>query len=385
VLVARERWQKWQKKRRQRTENKMNKYKFSIILILLSLSSIYSQHKIKETFSEKFVPFVEIYSEKGDLIGVSDINGDISSELENKIDNSKATNLTFVNSSYITSELSIEKFKNSPIISLNRIAIELDEVVIMKPKTYKYLKLKGYFRSLQINEDRPHYYIDGIVEIYISLKSDIIKMRMISNRSFENKSINQLSSTYFFMVAGAPIFNEFTSFKNLNNEYNLKTENSFKTTILDKDSNLEKGTISTLDNNSNLQLEIISTSKPKIMKAFGMETDYNNYTINSIYESNENQKINLENIIYFKEIRSYNIKRKQKDKFQKVEATHEFYLLEKEYVNELESKQFDSFYTFKRPSKFEDKYWEKVDNKYFQPLPKSIEKYIEEKLILIEK
>lgn len=362
----------------------MTKYKFSILLILLSLSSIYSQHKIKETFSEKFVPFVEIYSEKGDLIGVSDINGVISSELENKIDNSKATNLTFVNSSYITSELSIEKFKNSPIISLNRIAIELDEVVIMKPKTYKYLKLKGYFRSLQINEDRPHYFIDGIVEMYVSLKSDKIKMRIISNRSFENKSLNQLSSTYFFMVAGAPIFNEFTSFKNLNNEYDLKTENSLKTTILDKDSNLEKGTISTLDNNSNLQLEIISASKPKIIKAFGMETDYNNYAINSIYESNETQKINLENIIYFKEIRSYNIKRKQKDKFQKVEATHEFYLLEKEYVNELESKQFDNFYTFKRPSEFEDKYWEKVDNKYFQPLPKSIEKYIEENLILIE-
>ena len=169
----------------------MTKYKFSIILILLSLSSIYSQHKIKETFSEKFVPFVEIYSEKGDLIGVSDINGVFSSELENKIDNSKATNLTFVNSSYITSELSIEQFKNSPIISLNRIAIELDEVVIMKPKTYKYLKLKGYFRSLQINEDRPHYFIDGIAEIFISLKSGKIKMKIISNRSFENKSINQ--------------------------------------------------------------------------------------------------------------------------------------------------------------------------------------------------
>lgn len=354
-------------------------------MILLSFSSIYSQHKIKETFSEKFVPFVEIYSEKGDLIGVSNINGVISSELENKIYNSNATNLTFVNSSYITSELSIEKFKNSPIISLNRISIELDEVVIMKPKTYKYLKLKGYFRSLQINEDRPHYFIDGIVEMYISLKSDKIKMRIISNRSFENKSINQLSPTYFFMVAGVPVFNEFASFKNLNNEYNLKIVNNLKTTILDKETNLEKGTISTLDNNSNLQLEIISTLKPKIMKAFGMETDYNNYTINSIYENSENQKINLENIIYFKEIRSYDIKRKQKDKFQKVESTHEFYLLEKEYVNELESKQFDDFYTFKRPSKFEEKYWDKVDNKYFQPLPKSIEKYIEENLKLIKK
>ena len=363
----------------------MTKYPFAITFIFFSIFSIYSQHKIKETFSEKFVPFVEIYSEKGDIIGISNINGVISSELENKIHNSKATNLTFVNSSYITSELSIEKFKNSPIITLNKIAIELDEVVIMKPKTYKYLKLKGYFRSLQINQDRPHYFIDGIVEFYISTKSDKIKMRIISNRSFENKSINQISPTYFFMVAGVPMFNEFTSYQNLNNEYNLKSDNSLKTSILDKETNLEKGTLSTLNNNSHLQLEIISTLKPKIMKFFGMETHYNNYTINSIYESNDYQKINLENIIYFKEIRSYDIKRKQKDEFQKVEATHEFYLLEKEYVNELDSKQFDNFYTFKRPSKFVNKYWEIVDNKYFQPLPKSIEKYIEENLQLIKK
>jgi hypothetical protein len=187
------------------------------------------------------------------------------------------------------------------------------------------------------------------------------------------------------MIAGVPIFNEFTIFKNLNNEYNLKTEDSLKTNILEKNTNSEKGTISTLDNNSNLQLEIISVLKPKIMKLFGMESHYNNYTINAIYENNENQIINLENIIYFKEIRSYDIKRKQKDEFQKVEATHEFYLLEKEYVNELESKQFDNFYTFKRPSNFVDKYWEKVDNKYFQPLPQSVEKFIEENLKLIEK
>jgi len=364
---------------------KMTKYKLAVLLIILSFSSIYSQHKIKETFSEKFVPFVEIYSEKGDLIGISDINGIISPELENKIYDSKANNLTFVNSSYITSELTIEDFKKTPIISLNRITILLDEVVIVKPKAYEYLKLKGYFRSLQINEDRPHYFTDGIVEIYISLKSDKIKMRIISNRSFENKSINQISKTYFFMVSGVAMFNEFTIFKNLNKEYNLKIENGFKTAILDKETNLQKGTISTLDNNSNLQLEIISALKPKIIKAFGMETNYNSYTINSIYENDENEKINLENIIYFKEIRSYNIKRKQKDEFQKVEATHEFYLLEKEYVNEMNLKKIDNFYTFKKSSKFDNKYWEKVDNKYFQPLPKSIGKYIEENLQLIEK
>ncbi|AWG21258.1 hypothetical protein FFWV33_06780 [Flavobacterium faecale] len=346
---------------------------------------MHSQHKIKETFAETFVPFVEIYSEKGDLIGITDINGAISSELENKILISKATNLTFVNSLYITTSLSREEYNNTQIISIKRIFTELSEVVVTKPKTYKYLKLKGYFRSLQINEDRPHYFIDGIAEIYISLKSGKTKLKIISNRSFENKSVHQLSNTLFFMVAGVPTFNEFSNFKNLNDEYNLKTLNNSQTTILDKKTSFEKGTIAKVDDKVNLQLEIISESKPKIMKALGMETDYNNYTINSIYDSNEIQKINSEKIIYYKEIRSYNIKRKEKEKFQKVEATHEFFMLEKEYVNELEAKQFDYFFSFKKPSKFNERYWKKVDNQYYQPLPKSIEKYIDENLILIEK
>jgi hypothetical protein len=336
-------------------------------------------------FSDKCVPFVEIYSEKGDLIGLSDSNGTISSALENKIHDSKATYLTFVSSSYVTTELSIADFNNTQIIALNKIAIELDEVVINKPKTYRYLKIKGYFRSLQINEDRPHYFIDGIAEIYVSLKSGKMKMRILSNRSFENKSVKQLSNRFFFMVAGVPMFNEFTSFKKLNNAYTLKTENNFKTTILDKETNLEKGTLSTLDNKSTLQLEIISASKPKIMKALGMETNYTNYTINSIYENNEVSAINLDNIIYFKEIRSYDVKRKQKDAFQKVEATHEFYVLDKAYVDAIETKQFDYFYTFKTPSNFEEAYWEQVNNPYFQPLPKSIQHYIEENLIQIKK
>jgi hypothetical protein len=362
----------------------MTKFKFSLLLLLI-FSSIYSQHKIKETFSENFVPFVEIYSEKGDLIGITDIKGSISSDLENKIRTSKVINLTFVNSLYITTSLSIEEYINTQIISLNRVSIELSEVVIAKPKTYKYLKLKGYFRSLQINEDRPHYFIDGIVEIYISLKSKKMKMKITANRSYENKSISQLSKNFFFIVAGVPIFNEFSNFENLNDEYTLKKVSNSQTNILDKETGLQKGTIALANNKSTLQLEIISQLKPKVMKAFGMETNYNIYTISSIYENNEIQKINSENIIYYKEIRSYDIKRKKKDKFQKVEATQEFYVLEREYVNDLRIKQSDNFYSFKRPSKFNERYWEKVDNQYFQPLPKSIEKYVEENLMLIDK
>ncbi|MBP2282397.1 hypothetical protein H4V97_000715 [Flavobacterium sp. CG_23.5] len=364
----------------------MIRYLFVLLLTLRSITSVYSQHKIKEIFSERLVPFVEIYSENGDLIGMSDNNGIISSDLENKIYNTTTKSLTFVNPIYKTSEISIEIFKNTPIISLNRIVTELEEVVIKpKPKVYEYLKLKGYFRSIQINEDKPHYFIDGIVEYYISSKSDKIKMKIIYNRSFENKSIKQISPNYWFMVAGVPSFNDCIKHKNLKNEYNLKLTNNQNIIILDKETNLEKGTIINFKNNLNLQLEIISNKKPKVMKMFGMETDYNNYTINAIYNSDDALKMNLENLTYFKEIRSYDIKRKQKDKFQKVEATHEFFLLEKNYVNEINSKGFDNFYTFKKPSDFEGDYWKNVENEYFQLMPKSLEKYIQENLKLIEK
>lgn len=363
----------------------MKKHLF-LILFTLIFTSIYSQHKIKEAFSEKTIPFVEIYSENGNLIGLSDTNGNISSDLENKIYSSKTKSLTFVNSTYKTTEINIETFKNTPIISLNRIVTELEEVVIKaKPKTYKYLKLKGYFRSIQINENKPHYFIDGIVEYYISLKSDKIKMKIICNRSFENKSISQLSKNFYFMVAGVPIFNDFTKYKNLTNEYNLKPENNQNILVFDKKENIEKGKITKSNSNSNLQLEIISKTNPKIMKLFGMESDFNNYTINTIYNNDDPAKMNFENIIYFKEIRSYDLKRKKKNEFQKVEATHEFFLLEKEYTDEIKSKEFDSPYTFKRPSDFENNYWENVDNEYFQSIPKSLEKYIKENLILIEK
>lgn len=364
----------------------MKKVYFSVFLILQSFILMYSQHVIKDSLSIENIPFVEVYSENGDLIGLTDNEGRISTELENKIFLSNSKKITFSHSTYKNRETSFELFKNTPFISLSPFYHELKEVIILpRPKNYKYLKLKGYFRSIQINEDKPQYFIDGIVEYYVPMKSGKIKMRMLSNRSFKNNSIKQISSSLHFLVAGVPLFNDFTKYKNLINEYDFKNSGNESIKIIDKNNNKQKGVITNSNNESVLQLEIISKSDPKIMKFLGIESNLNNYTINSIYNNNDSTKMDLDNLIYCKEIRDYTIKRKNDEKYTRIEATHEFFLIDKEYVDEIGSKALDSFYTFKSPSNYTENYWENVDNKLFQSLPKSLELYIQENLTDIKK
>ena len=53
---------------------------------------------------------------------------------------------------------------------------------------------------------------------------------------------------------------------------------------------------------------------------------------------------------------TYEIKRKKKDNFTKVDALHEFFLYDKEYTNDISSGNFDDFYSFKTDSYYNENY-----------------------------
>lgn len=364
----------------------MNIKHFFILLLLHSFVIAYSQHTVRDSLTHEKISFVEIYSDNGNLIGLTNSQGEISTQLNSEISASKTNFLTFIHPTFNNKIIPVKLFKNNPIVYLSPIIIELKEVVIVpKPKKYKYLKLKGYFRSIQINDDKPQYFIDGIVEYYISVKSGNVKNRIVSNRSFENKSIKQISSSFHFSVAGAPMFNKFFTYKNLIGQYDFDSSNGESIKLIDKKERKEKGVFKTLNEDSVMQLEIISKENPKIMSLFGVESNFNNYTVNTVYSTNNIEKMDLDNLTYFKEIRNYNVKRKKEEKYTRIDATHEFFLIEKEYVNEIGSKGSESFYFFLKPSNYLEDYWKSIDNELFQPLPKSLEAYIEQNLIEIKK
>lgn len=359
----------------------MKKKYFSILFLLNSFVLVYSQQVIKDSLSLENIPFVEIYSDKGDLIGVTDKEGVLSSDLNAEIIKSNTSTVTFVHSTFKDKVLTIDWFKNNPVVILNPIVIALNEVVIVaKPNAYKYLKLKGYFRSIQIMSDIPLYYMDGIVDYYIVPDSDKVIMKIMSSRSFENKESAKLDPKYFPIIAGVPSFENFLDYKVLSSGYDLKNGEKETKLVFDKKEGIEKGFLSKANDNSVFQFELIALNNPKKAGFLGIELQYNNHIVNAVYDTNDYSNIGLDNLIYSKETKLFHYKIKKNGDLTKVDVTYEFFLLDKDFVNEKTSKGSDSFYKFKKESSHQDNYWEHINNALFQPLPKSLEKYIEANL-----
>lgn len=350
-----------------------------IILFCCPFFICYSQISVKDSLSLGSVSFVEIYSENGSLVGVSDKNGFISDELIKEIERSNKK-VTFVHSNYknyVVDTRLIEKLSN---IFLTPIYIKLNEVVITRSHKNKYLKLTGYFRSVQSNEKTPHYFIDGLVSYFINLESGKVKMTILSNRSLENKNIKQLSNRHYFLLAGVPSLNEYLRYSILSKEYSMNEKKQGDIKIKNKEGHALVGSIVASREISNLQLEVISNQNPMIMKFLGMESHLNKYIISSVYSTPEINDVGFDNILYFKEIRDYDIRKKKKDNFTKIEAIHEFFVIDKGYINNIDAKKFDDFYTFNLTSSYKYIFWNKIDNKLFQPIPKSLELFIEQNL-----
>ncbi len=145
-----------------------------------------------------------------------------------------------MNSFYQNTVVTIDNFNNNTVFKMNPIVNALKEVVVSNKKDKnQYLVLKTYVRSLQINNDRVHYFMDGIVDYYISLKTKKVKLKFRSNRSFENKSIPQLKDKGFriyFQIVGAPMLNEILNYQKLNQNYNLQ-KSKVEVKIVSKEDN----------------------------------------------------------------------------------------------------------------------------------------------------
>lgn len=349
-------------------------------------SLLYSQ-EFRDQLSKEKIFFVEIYSDKGNLIGSTNADGLISKDLKNKILSSDTKYLTFVNSFYQNKLVAIDDYNNNSIVTMLPIINELEEVVISNKKDKnKYLVIRTYVRSLQINNDRVQYFMDGIVEYYISLKTKKIKLKFISNRSFENKSIPQLKEKGFkiyFQIVGAPMLNKLLDYNTLNESYDLQKE-TVDVKIKNKGDNSLRGYLHLDSNRASLSLAIISDDKPKVMKGLGVENILNNYTINSLFNNKEFEKIGFNSLLYFKEIRNYLIKARKDIETQKVDAIHEVFVLKCHFSEKIDTKGLDNNYSFIHSSSHQDDYWKHIDNTLFQPLPKSVEKFIEENLTEIK-
>lgn len=360
------------------------KYLLLLILFFLNLNTAVLSQEFRDQLSNEKISLVEIYAAEGKLIGITDTDGTVSSELKSKIKSSQTKYITAVNSFFENKIIPADQFDTKTIFKLNPIVNPLKEVFISKKKDEnQYLIIKTYVRSLQINNEKVHYFIDGIVEYYISLTSNKIKIKFLANRSFENPSIKQLKEKgltgIYFLIAGAPTIDSHLNYANLKQAYNFEGKEP-EINLLSKDKNQIKGNLKMGKNGSNLSLEIISNDNPKIMKGLGIENSLENFKINALYSTFSFEDCKAQSLLYFKETRNYHIKAKKDISYQNIDAIHEVFILESRYGSAIEAKKLTSNYSFINKSSYSEKYWEKVNNSLFQTLPEPIEVFIKNNL-----
>ncbi|MNY68277.1 hypothetical protein D3C86_2060120 [compost metagenome] len=82
----------------------------------------------------------------------------------------------------------------------------------------------------------------------------------------------------------------------------------------------------------------------------------NNYTINSLFSNKELEDIGFDSLLYFKETRNYEIKAKKDEVTQKVDATHEVFVLGYRFSEKMDVKGLDSNYSLIHSSAHQDNY-----------------------------
>jgi hypothetical protein len=324
---------------------------------------------------------VELYTEKGILIGHADESGYITSELLNKIKNSETKYIYTSHVSYENKQIKTTELIKENFILLTPLYNQLKEVNIkIHKKEKKYLKLYCYFRSYQLNNNRVHYFMDGIVDYYINLKNKKVLTKIISNRHSYNKDIKQIDEKGIVGVGiyqvGIPKINNLLLKEDKITKYSIKDKNI----LIDSIKGRNIGFIKFENNNINLLVNFITKDNPKESKLFGNEIITNEYYIDTYHKTNNLNTVELDNLLCYKAHSNYSAKNKKDSEYQKINVIEELFIISSENVSEIKkSGKKWGFYTGK-PTQYESEYWQNIQNPYYQPLPESIEKYIKENL-----
>lgn len=164
------------------------KTSFFIIWLSIAISGdLNAQLKIIDYETNREIAFVEVFSSNGDLIGLSSADGVINLTVLNNIKTTKADSFTLNHIGY--EEI---KYEKSDLLATSLIKMklkhwDLDEVVIKAKRNQYYLKLTGFYRSFQINNNELKYFVEGKIDIlYPPNTKKAPKNKRLQERYFTN-------------------------------------------------------------------------------------------------------------------------------------------------------------------------------------------------------
>lgn len=319
--------------------------KYILFLFLITYTTLIGQIKVKDLASSEPIPFVTIYNEHGNFIGATTTNGEIDDDLKKRI-LSQSEYIVLKSSFYQPKNVLLTEITNIQAIFLKPLTFALDEVVVTSNTKLKFLKISGYYRSTQLNNNQIQYFNDGLIDFYIDLTTAKIYPNKLTNRAYKNTDIKQMGKNLHFSVVGVP------------NIFELKTEPVLSTKVKINNQLTEKTTIYN-----------DSTNK-KQMNLLGNTSILNRYLTTKMYNTTDS----TENLVYYSELRDYQIKSKKELQYTTIEAFHEFFVTDVSYTN-IKEKSNCRYYVFTTEKNYEQPFWQDIKNTVFTATKNSNQKF----------
>ncbi len=160
-----------------------------LLFILLCLSQVANaQVRLLDEDTRTPIAYATVMN-KGKLVCYSDTAGYV------KLPADSDAAISIQHIAYQTYEGSAKELPKE--ILLTPIHYNLSDIEV-KATHPDYIRLKGYFRSYEVNSEKKDstlkYFVDGIVEYYIPVKKGKVKHRIIEYRSFEDRSFQDEKS-----------------------------------------------------------------------------------------------------------------------------------------------------------------------------------------------
>lgn len=213
---------------------------------------------------------------------------------------------------------------------------KLQDVTISQ-KQPKFVRLKGYYRSYQYNDSVPKYYVDGIVEYYITLKNGKLAVRNCGSRHLRNNMLVNKDRKRAFSLSDQGTFRPWlegsTYIEECRKKYAMEDSVGWQYVIY-KGKKIGYIYNDSLQNKCIIEVNKIPTYDKLAHTIFGFTKEDVKDNFSEVYRTSSEDYYSFKDLLFQRTDQSYRYWYKKDSKKQLIHVITELYITEQEYLED---------------------------------------------------
>ncbi len=365
----------------------MNRQRIMIILFMSLLFVIVKgQTYLRDKNTQTVVPNAHLLTDKGKLLGLSDLKGKI--HICPTYDNYQGK-VVIEHLSYDSYLIDLKELLDAGSVYLSPKVNQLPEIIITQTKDYDFIILRGYYRSYQLNDQTPVYYSDGIIE-YLIPKNEKGKMKykILHNRSFKNNDYIDAKSkrniTVDMKTAGISNYSYYW-LPYAVSDFHLFPKNTGNYTVRNKHGDISgKVMMDSIGKRMSIYIDCLYPDSIKSSSLFGYTSIIRKLDFSERLNTIHFNHIDISNMESCKLLQQIDYKHKKDSNYIHIDGVDEFYTIQVSRVlkEDINYKTYNSRYELKPSSDKTDFQWLNTYKKWIPELNHSIHEKLNTELVL---